>query len=104
MDCTFASRYVRSIRVELLEVARLAPEQLHGRHSRDVLLQIRVDARNPDAHGPVRVANIPTKPLRDDPDERQHGERDDREPPVEPDHHRHDPDEREQIAEHRHDT
>ena len=36
------------------------------------------------------------EPLRDQPDQRQHGERDEREPPVEPDHHRHDPDQREQ--------
>ena len=53
--------------VESLEVARLAPEQLHRRHAGDALLQVRVDAGDPGAHRAVRLAHVPAEPLRDQP-------------------------------------
>ena len=45
-------------RVEPVEVQRFAPEQLHGRHAGDVLLQERVDPRDPSAHDAIRVADV----------------------------------------------
>ena len=52
--------------VEALEVQRLPPEQLHRRHAGDVLLQERVDARDPAADHAVRVADVAAEPLRDE--------------------------------------
>jgi hypothetical protein len=97
LDVRIAIRAVDA--VEFLEITRLAPEQLHRCHAGDALLQVRVDSGDPGAHRPVRLAHVRAEPLRDQPDERQHGERDDREAPIDPDHHCHDPDQREQIAE-----
>ena len=51
--------------VEAREVQRLAPEQLHRRHAGDVLLQERVDARDPAADDAVRLAHVAPEPLRD---------------------------------------
>ena len=94
----------RSISSNAVEVALLSPIQLHGGHAGDALLQIGVDARNPGAHRPVRLAHIDAKPLRDQRDERQHRERHERQAPIHPDQHGHDADQREHVAEHRHDT
>ena len=87
--------------VEAPEVQRLAPEQLDGRHACDVFLQERVDARDPPAHDAVRIAHVSAEPLRDEDDQRQHREGDQRQLPVHPQHHAHDADEREHIAENR---
>ena len=56
------------------------------------------------AHRAVRLAHVRAEPLRDEPDQRQHREGDERQPPVHPDHHRHDADQREDVAEDRHDA
>ena len=85
-------------------VARLTPEQVHRRHAGDPLLEIGVDTGDPDTHGPVGFADIPAEPLGDDDDQRQHREGHEREAPVHPDQHAHDPDQGEQVAEHRHDA
>ena len=99
-----ASRCFAIDLVEPREVQRFAPEQLHRRHPGDVLLQKRVDARDPAAHDAVRLADVAPEPLRDEDDERQHGEGDQRQPPVHPQHHAHDADEREHVAEDRDDA
>ena len=44
--------------VEPLEIEPLAPEQLHGGHARDVLLQEGVDPRDQAAHDAVRLADV----------------------------------------------
>ena len=90
--------------VEALEVEALAAEQLHGRHAGDVFLQERVDPRDPSADHAVGLADVPAEPLRDQRDQRQHRERHQRQPPVHPQHHGHDADEREDVAEDRHDA
>ncbi len=85
--------------VEPGEVLLLAPEQLHGRHPRDPLLEEGIDPRDPRAHVPIGVPDVAAEPLGDQRHERKHGERDEREAPV---HHRedhHDPQEREDVAE-----
>ncbi len=87
--------------VEPREVERLAPEQLHRRHPGDVLVEERVDARDPAADDPVRIAHVAAEPLRDQDDERQHGEGHEGEPPVHAEHHGHDADQREHVAEDR---
>ena len=78
--------------VEGCEVARFAPEQLHRGRARDPFLQVGVDPGDPHADSAVRVANVPPEPLRDQRDQRQHRKRDQRQPPVHPDQHRHDAD------------
>ena len=100
----FASRCWRSISSKRSKLSALAAEQLHGRHAGDVLLQERVDPRDPAADHAVGLADVPPEPLRDQRDQRQHGERHQRQPPVHPQHHGHDADEREDVAEDRHDA
>ena len=74
-------------------------EQLHRRHAVDVLVEKGVDARDPQAHFPVRLAHVPPEPLRQNEDQRQHREGNQRKPPVHPQQRHHDADEHEQIAE-----
>ncbi len=88
-------------RVELREARVLAVEQLHGAHARDVLLQHRVDARDPDAHLAVERAHVRPEPLRDNGQQRQHGEAHQREPPVHQQQGDDDACERQHVAEHR---
>ena len=84
---------------EGLAVPRLAAEQLHHRHAREVLLEEGVDARHP----PARLAEGPPRalaePVGEGEEERDHGEGDEGEAPVEGHHHRHDPEQGEEVAE-----
>ena len=89
-------------RVEPLVLARLAPEELHRRHPRDVLLQERVDARDPAPHLAVRLPGVVPEPLRHRRDEGQHGEGDDGEAPVHDEEHDGDAGQHEDVPEHRH--
>ena len=98
---------VAMLAVDELEAAvvhLLAAEQLHRRHAVDVLVEERVDARDPQAHLPVGLAHVPPEPLRQDENQRQHREGDQRKPPVHPQQRHHDADEHEQIAERRDDA
>ena len=90
--------------VEALEVQRLAPEQLHGRHPGDVLLQKGVDAGDPCADDAVRFADVAPEPLRNERDEREHREGDERQTPVHRQHDDHDSGQCEHVAENRHDA
>jgi hypothetical protein len=98
---------VAMLTVDLLEAREVQPlpaKELHRRHPGDVFLQKRVDACDPAAYHPVQLADVAAEPLGDEHDQRQHDERHDRQPPVHPQHRRHDADEHERVAEHRHDT
>ncbi len=88
--------------VEALVAPPFATEQLHRRHAGDVLLQKRIDPRDPDPDRAVRLANVLPEPLRDQHDERQDRERQQRQPPVHHDQDDHDAEEREDVAEDRH--
>ena len=100
----FASRWPRLICVEPREVPPLPAEQLDRRHPADVLLQEGVDPRDPGPDRAVRLADVAAEPLRHQHDQRQHREGHQRQPPVERQHDDHDADEREHVAEHRHDA
>ncbi len=80
-------------------VSFFASEQLHGRHSGDVLLQERVDARDPRPHGAIGLAYVRAEPLGDHGDQRQHDEAGQGQTPVHAEHHDHDPGQREDVAE-----
>jgi hypothetical protein len=90
--------------VEGGEIALLPAEQLDGRHAGNPFLEKRVDPRNPEPHGAVRVAHVDPEPLRHERNEREDGKGHDRQAPVHPDENRHDADQREQVAEDRHHT
>ena len=91
-------------RVETLERAALLSEQLHRRHTGQVLLQKRVDLRDQAAHLPIRLAHVLAEPLRRRQNARQDDERHQRQTPVHPEHRGDDAEEREHVAEHRHHT
>ena len=84
---------------EGLAVALLAPEELHHRHARDVLLQEGVDARHPAPNFAEGGARAAAEPVGHHEEQRDHGEGDQRELPVHGQHHAHDPEQREQVAE-----
>ena len=88
--------------VDLVEAGGVSPfaaEQLHRRHAGDVLLQERVDARDPRPHGAIGLAHVRAEPLGDHGDQRQHEEAGQRQAPVHAEHHDHDPGQREDVAE-----
>ena len=101
----FASRCARLISSNRSKVARLAAEQLHRGHAGDVLLQEGVDPRDP---GRARCGTTRARCARNhcvtSDDQRQHRERDQRQPPVHRDQHDHDADQREDVAEDRDDA
>ena len=85
--------------LEALEVQRFAAEDLNGRHTRQVLLQIRVDARDERADHSIRLADVAAEPLGDQDDQRQDDEARQRQLRVHAQHHDHDAEQREHIAE-----
>ena len=89
--------------LELLEVARLPAEELHGCHAADVLLQERVDAGDLNPYTAVRLARVHPEPVRHPGDGRQDGEGDQRQAPVHPEQDDHDAGEHEDVTEDRYD-
>ncbi len=82
--------------------ALLAVEKLQNRHSADMFLQIGIDAGDGHANAAVGVANFVAEHFCSDRNERQHGEGDQRQPPV---HFQHDDEnagEHEDVFEDRH--
>ena len=67
------------------------------------LLQEGIEAGQPDPDVAKAVAHLPAEDPGGEPDERDHRERHEREPPVDGEHHRHDRDQRERVAEDGHD-
>ena len=67
---------------KLVEGALLAVEQLQHHHAADVLLQVGVDAGNGDANAAVGIAHLVAEDLGGVGDQRQHGQRDQRQLPV----------------------
>ena len=89
-------------RLEPASLVVLAPEQLHDAHPRDPLLKRRVDPGQPRTDVTVRHAHALLEQVRREIDERDHGERGERQSPVRDHHHHRDREEREHIAESRH--
>ena len=85
--------------VELLQAAVLVIEELNHGHPRQVLLQVRVDARDGEADAPVGFPHRLAEPHRGQHDERQDGKRQQRQLRVHPKHHDHDAHEREEVPE-----
>ena len=82
---------------KILVGALLAVEQLHHAHAADMLLRVGVDAGDGGANAAVGLAHVFAENPRDDQDEGQHGERDQRQPPVHPQHDEDDSREHENI-------
>jgi len=76
-----------------------AIEELQHHHSADVLLQIRVDARDGNANSPIGIAHPVAKDLGRNYDERQHRKRDERQLPVHAQHDAQNSEEHEQVFE-----
>src|SRR4051794_933854 len=72
--------------IEPRELLALATEELHDAHPRDVLLEICIDTRNSGPDLSISGAHRPLKDGRRHPDERNHGERRQGEPPIDRDH------------------
>src|SRR5438552_3352823 len=90
--------------VELLERRALASEQLHDRHAREVLVQIGVDPREPDADRAERVAHDPPEVHGQPDQEWQRGEGDERETEIEHQEDDRDRSDDDDVAEDRDDT
>ncbi len=81
--------HVQAIDVlKVLESALFAVEQLHHRHPRNMLLRKAVDARDGGADAAVALAHMVAKKARGNQDQRQHGEGDEGQPPVDAEHDR----------------
>jgi hypothetical protein len=89
---------------EGVEIGVFAVEQLNDAHTRDPLVQERVDPCQPDTDVPVGLANPGPEEERRHEHEGQHAERDQRQLPVHAEHGGHDEDQREDITEHRDDA
>ncbi len=83
--------------VELRAHGLFAHEGLHDRDAVDLLVQERVEARGARAHVAVRLARALADVVDDRADDGQRQERDDRQAPVERDHHRDDADEGDDV-------
>ena len=77
------SRWAASSSRKLAEVLRLGAGELDHRHAGQVLLQVCVDRRDPRSHLAVDRARAAAEPGGEQDHERQHGERHEREAPVE---------------------
>ena len=78
---------------------RLGARELHRRDPGDVLLQVRVDRRQTAAHLAVDRAGAGAEPRRQQHHQRQHGERHQRQPPVESEQHAGDAAEQGEVGE-----
>ena len=71
---------------EILVGALFAIEELHHAHAADMFLRKGVDARDGGTHAAIGLAHMFAEHARDEQDEGQHGEGDQRQPPVHPQH------------------
>ena len=95
---------VQVVPVERREPPRgvlLAPEELDDPHPAEPLLQKCVEPGQAHPDIAEGLAHPAAEDPRREPHQRDHGEGDQREPPVEGEHHRHDRDQREGVAEDR---
>ena len=83
---------------EVVEGALFAVEELHHRHAADVFLGKAVDARDGGAHAAIALAHRVAEEARDEPDQRQHREGQQRQPPVDAEHHDAHDGEREEVV------
>ena len=90
--------------VETRRFVALAPEELHDAHAADVLLEIRVDSREPCSDLSIGSAHRSLEYTRRQPHEGNHRKGCQRESPVGDEHQHADRDEREQVAHSRHDA
>ena len=82
-DRVFEGDHVLAVdRFKVLVGALLAIEELHHAHAADVFLREAVDARDGGAHAAVALAHVLAEDARDEQDEGQHGEGQQRQPPV----------------------
>ena len=87
-------------RGELLGRILLPAEQLDHPHAREAFLQIRVQPCQPDPDVAERFSHSAAEDCRGEPDQRNDRERHQCQTPVHQQHHRHDRQQREHIAEH----
>ncbi len=82
-DGVFEGDHVLAVDVfEVVVGALLAVEELHHAHAADVLLGEAVDAGDGGADAAEALADVVAEEARDDEDQRQHGEGQQRQPPV----------------------
>ena len=86
-DGVFEGDHVQAVDgLEVVVGAALAVEELHHAHARDVFLGEAVDAGDGGADAAEALAHVVAEDAGDDQDERQHGEGDQRQPPVDAEH------------------
>ncbi len=82
-DGVFEGDHVQAVDVFKVVVgALLAIEELHHAHAADVFLGEAVDAGDGGADAAIALADVVAEEARDDQDQRQNGEGDQRQPPV----------------------
>ena len=87
-DRVFERDHVQAVDgLEVVVGALFAVEKLHHGHAADVFLGKAVDAGDGGAHAAVALANAVAEEARDDEDERQNREGQQRQPPVDVEHH-----------------
>ncbi len=97
IDSRWASKRSPVVARELVELGRLAAEDLDDAHPGDVLLEEGVDRGDRLSHAPVARPHLVAEDHRRDEQEREHDEGDERETEVQVAEHHHDPEEGEDV-------